>query len=365
MSIVRKFKFALCAGFLLWATSATAGERYEFYNGIRSLGMGGAAAAVVNDETALLLNPAALGKLRNYFVTVADPELDISNDTQAAVGTDVTAFMDPQKSLDKINAAPHRFLHQRVQLFPSIVVPNFGFGIFGKYETDAFIDSTTGKFNYDYTNDMAAVFGFNMRLFDGRVKIGANVRAVDRTTVRKNDIDTASTGNTINSLGKEGQGVGSDAGLILAAPWTWLPTLAFVYHDAGHTRYDLNHGMFNAPTSTSFPDATPATLDAGFGLFPIISNRTRMTITAEMKDVMKKLEPTETAVNRRLHYGVEFNFGDMFFLRAGMNQNYWTAGIELAIANSQLQLATYGEEIGTSTTTKEDRRYVGKFAWRF
>jgi hypothetical protein len=365
LNIVRKIKFILCAGCVLWASSAFAGERYEFYNGIRSLGMGGAAAAVVNDETALLANPAALGKLRNYFITVADPELDISSDTQAVIGTDVTAFMDPQTSLDKVNKAPRRFLHQRAQLFPSIVVPNFGFGVFGKYETDAFIDSTTTKFNFNYTNDMAAVFGFNLRLFDGRIKIGANARAVDRTEIHRDDIDTASTGLSIANLATEGQGVASDVGLILAAPWTWLPTLGFVYHDVGRTHYTMNHGMFHSPSSSSYPEATPPTLDAAFAVFPILSNRTRMAVTAEMKDVLKKLEPTETDVNRLLHYGFEVNFGDMFFVRGGMNQNYWTAGIELDIANSQLQIASYGEEVGTTTTKKEDRRYVGKFAWRF
>ena len=44
-------------------------ERREFYNGVRGLGMGGASVGVVNDETALLLNPAGMGKLRNAFVT--------------------------------------------------------------------------------------------------------------------------------------------------------------------------------------------------------------------------------------------------------------------------------------------------------
>jgi hypothetical protein len=48
-----------------------------------------------------------------------------------------------------------------------------------------------------------------------------------------------------------------------------------------------------------------------------------------------------------------------------MNQGYWTAGLELAVYNYQMQFATYGEEIGTKDTTKEDRRYVAKFSWRF
>ena len=39
---------------------------------------GGAGIAVVNDETAMLINPAGLGKLRDYIFTIADPEIEIS-----------------------------------------------------------------------------------------------------------------------------------------------------------------------------------------------------------------------------------------------------------------------------------------------
>ncbi len=61
---------------LMCGTHVYAQERYETYNGVRMLGMGGAGVATVNDETALLVNPAALGKLRDVFVTIVDPEVD-------------------------------------------------------------------------------------------------------------------------------------------------------------------------------------------------------------------------------------------------------------------------------------------------
>ena len=110
---------ALALSLIMSAQPALAGERYEFYNGVRSLGMGGASSAVVNDETALLLNPAGLGKLRNYFVTVADPELELGADTQSMVELDIMAFMDPQDTLDAAKTKPGKRFHQRAQLFPS------------------------------------------------------------------------------------------------------------------------------------------------------------------------------------------------------------------------------------------------------
>lgn len=367
--------------FYLYSPVITAAERFEFYNGIRALGMGGASAAVVNDETALIANPAALGKLRNYFVTVADPEIDIGAETERIVGTGFTKFLDPQDTLDAVEAFPGKRLHQRAQVFPSFVVTNFGMGVFAKYSTDASVDETLTTFTYDYTSDFAFVFGFNFRLFDGRIKLGVNGRAVNRVESHRTDIPVASTGLThetvigATTIAKEGMGVGSDIGLIFTGPWTFLPTLAFVYHDVGNTNYEINEGMFL--TTTERPDITPATLDVGLGIFPITGKGSRLAFSVEMVDVLDAKEPTDEEasdeVMRRVHGGLEWNFKDVFFIRGGMNQGYWTAGMELSMYNTQLQFATYGEEIGdivpigsAATYTKlEDRRYVFKFAYRF
>lgn len=341
--------------------NVNAAERHEFYNGVRSLGMGGVSAAVVNDETALLANPAGLGKLRDYFVTVADPEIELNGRTQVMVGTNLTQFMDPQAVLDLLNQNLAERFHQKLQLFPSFVVQNFGIGLYGNYVTDAYVDA--GQTNYElyYRNDMAFVMGFNFRIWDGRIKLGMNLKAVNRILIDRTDISPASTGLSLNGLASEGLGVGSDVGLIMSAPWKWLPTLAFVYHDVGGTSYNLTNGMF-LNTSTR-PPTELATLDAAIALYPIMGKSTRTTFSVELKDALSETDTED--INRRLHYGIEFNFSDALFLRGGMNQNYWTAGAEIAMFNYQIQLATYGEEVGTAATPQEDRRYIFKFAYRF
>jgi hypothetical protein len=60
-------KFKIVFLILMIISKTQAAEFYEFYTNARALGMGGASLAVTNDETALLLNPAALGKLRNFM----------------------------------------------------------------------------------------------------------------------------------------------------------------------------------------------------------------------------------------------------------------------------------------------------------
>ncbi len=338
-----------------------AGERYEFYNGVRMLGMGGAGVATVNDETALLVNPAGLGKLRDYFITIVDPEVDVGAQTEEIAGTDVLNVGKPQDMLAKALKNPDKFLHARAQIFPSIVVPNFGFGLFGRTEVNAEYVTATNKYKYDYTNDWSGVFGFNFRLFSGIIKLGANARITNHSVIRKDDIDPAATNLSLKSLASEGIGVGSDVGLMLAAPITALPTLGAVYRDAGRTSYNLRDGMF-MNTATK-PDSTPSTMDVALAIHPILSNRVRSTWTVEYQDVLTYGD--EKSQMRRIHGGAEFNFADAFFVRAGMNQQYWTAGLELAMMNYQFQAASYGENIGDATTAREDRRYVVKFSFRF
>lgn len=346
---------------LLLSQHVFAGERYEFYNGVRQLGMGGAVVAVVNDETALLSNPAALGKLRDYYITIADPELDAGLETERISGLDFYKTTDPQVALDQLNAMPGKRLHVKGQVFPSMIFPNFGIGFHGKYSVDGEVNQDQTAYEYHYINDFSAVTGLNVRLFSGIVKLGVNGRFTNRAEVHRTDLDPAATDLSLRDLVSEGVGIGTDVGLILAAPVKWIPTLAAVWRDVGDTSFTYQEGLLHDVTSR--PERVNNTLDVGLALFPIHGKGTRSTWTVELRDVMTDDE--EETVMRRLHGGFEMNFSDAFFIRAGAHQQYWTAGLELAANNYQLQAATYGEEIGTKDTPREDRRYVLKFSYRF
>lgn len=345
----------------LTANDLQARERYEFYNGIRGMGMGGASVATVNDETALIANPAGLGRLRDYYITIADPEIEVGSHTQEILKYDFLKVTDPQLVLDKTKAKPDKHMHTRAQVFPSIVVPNFGIGVFGKNVVDAQVDSETNQFTYDYTNDYAVVAGVNFRLWDGRIKIGTNARIVNRTEVRRSNIDADSTGLKLKDLASSGMGVASDTGLILTAPVAGLPAIAAVYRDVGNTTYSLREGLFM--DTDNDPITTRSTLDTAISFQPILGKRARSTFTAEFRDTLNI--DKEKDVMRRIHVGYEINFADAFFLRAGMNQRYWTAGFELSMFNYQFQLASYGEDIGVDKSPVEDRRFEAKFAFRF
>lgn len=350
--------------FALPVPAALAQAHYEFYQGIRQQAMGGAAIGVVDDETALILNPAGLGRLRTYYLTLVDPVLDIgAKDDQIAGGyAHLQDLTDPQKALNQANANPGAHFHGMGEIFPSIILPNFGIGVLGRFVEDAQVDSAKTKFNFQYTNDIAVVAGFNIPFWDGIFKLGGNARLVDRSQIWKTDIDPTSTNLTTGGLMNEGVGLGTDVGMILTAPIRWLPSLSAVVRDIGRTSYNYRGGMIHSKTA-SYPDSTPQTVNGGFTIAPILSNRVRSMWTVEYEDVLNAYK--DTIATRHYHGGFELNFSDFLFLRGGYNEGYWTGGVEFAIENYQIQFTSYGEEVGTGSTHQEDRRYMGGFAIRF
>jgi len=341
--------------------SARAAEFYKFYTGVRQLGMGGAYTAVVDDETSLLTNPAGLGKLRETTVTLIDPELSGSmNDTKIATLSNASTVSNLQGLLDSLNNSKDTHWNAKAQVFPSIVTSNFGFGIHVKYQYDAQVDSASNNLRLDYTNDYAAALGYCFKFFGGVLKIGVDGRLVDRSEIHQ-DIPATSTNLAVDNLVNAGLGLGTDVGMNLTIPVVYLPTLSAVVRDVGGTSYELGNSLMH--TTGNRPGDTPQTIDAGFALFPILANDVRMTITGDYQDVMMANPDHDTM--KRVHAGMELNLHDFLFLRGGMNQKYWTAGVELATENFQLQAATYGEDVGAVGTPVEDRRWVTKFTFRF
>ena len=345
---------------LCFSLNSFAQEVRENYNGARSQGMGGASIAVVNDETALLSNPAALGKLRESFGTVIDPEIESSYTSKKMY--DSKAFTNPldlEQAKDTADSSRGSLLHTKAQIFPSYVAKNFGIGIHGLRSLDAKMSIDGTSLSTNYRDDLSLMMGMNLRLFDGKIKIGAVGKLISRIEIAK-DISIPATLD-LSQQASEGVGIGVDAGAIFAAPVAWIPTLAVVMRDAGSTPFTGGSGV--RLQTTDRPRTLEQDIDVALALFPIHSNNSRSAFTLEYQKI--KEAASASSKTRYYHVGYEYNYADLIFLRAGMNQNYWTAGVELASEHTQFQLATYGEDVGIDGTPEEDRRYIFKFSFRY
>ena len=212
-----------------------------------------------------------------------------------------------------------------------------------------------------FVEDWAPTLGYSLEMLGGMFKLGVAGRYVSRK-VFHGELPGSETDLTIESLARTGTGIGLDAGVLLTAPVQFLTTLAFVARDISTTTYSMGGGFFGS-SDHGRPDPSPEVWDVGFSLNPIHSNHTRSVLALEYRGINERLQEGETHL-RRLHAGWEYNVHDQLFFRVGSNQKYWTAGLELATTLYQLQLATYGEDMGTFPHSREDRRYVVKFALR-
>tara|TARA_B100001248_G_scaffold240180_1_gene205949 strand:- start:4576 stop:5646 length:1071 start_codon:yes stop_codon:yes gene_type:complete len=351
------------AAFMMDVQISLAAERFEFFNGVRQMGMGGASIGIANDETSLLANPTGLGRLRNSIFTVIDPEGDATSNYSEYItdGNDPFDYFDLEGILDTLNEESDTDdIYARMQIFPSFVATNFGIGLFKKLNYAAVPSADRSTADVTFFDDTALLLGYNFRFWGGRIKFGFTGKYINRATF--NETLTIPTPNAdAEDYITEGVGLGADIGLSLTAPWAWLPSLTAVVRDVGNTSFRHADGMLY--DAAEEPDTLKQTIDAAFSFFPIHSNHVRSSFTFEMRDVENILD--EEDAQRRYHAGWELNLSDMLFIRAGMNQRYWTAGFELALKNVQMQIASYGEDIGPDEDPEESRRFVAKFAYRF
>lgn len=336
-------------------------EWFSFYSNTRSLGMGGCSVAVSSDETALYRNPANLGSVRDLYGTALDPELEgSSNFVQQVSANSTSKAFDLQEISKVLNSNRQTYYHAKLQGSPSLVRRNVGFGLIYKNEVSAETESTGTTMDTRYQNDFGAVVGANLRLFDGRIKIGGSVKALNRIEVVNPLLPTAGPFD-LSKIGSEGTAIAFDGGLLLQIPWMFLPTLGAVVHDVGDTKFDKQDG-FRLSTGTR-PAPVKQSVDAAIAMFPIFSNTVRSVWTLEYSDIANSRNDTDNM--KRVHLGIEFNSRDLFFFRMGYNQRYWTAGFEVASERLQWQVSSYGEEIGTLSAPREDRRLNTKVSIRF
>ncbi len=336
-------------------------EWYEFYNTTRSLGMGGCSVAVSSDETSLFRNPANLGSVRDIYGTILDPELEGSSNFMRQVSSNSTSkAFDLQEISNVLSSNRQSYYHAKFQLSPSVVQRNFGIGLISKNEVSSEMEATGTTMDTHYQNDLGVVIGGTARLFDGRVKMGASLRAFNRIEVI-NPLLASAGPFDLGAIGAEGSALAVDAGLMLQLPWMFLPTLGVVVRDVGNTVFDKQDG-FRLRT-TSRPATIKQSVDAAIAIFPIHSNQFRSVWTIEYSDLTDSRSDTDSA--KRVHVGIELNTRDIFFFRLGYNQRYWTAGFEIASEKLQWQVSSYGEEVGTQQAPREDRRLNTKISIRF
>ena len=341
---------------IFFSNQAQAREWFELYNNSRTTAMGGVKIAVSSDDSTVFRNPSGLGSLRGSYINYLDPELETSS-------AFVNEFSNSGTELEKIkillNTNRDKYYHAKTQITPSYSSRNFSVGLIYNNEVSAIMNTAGTALDAIYHSDIGLMLGYNYSFFDGRFKLGLTARYLDRVELDNAAIDPLTTIDLTNS-GSSGTAFSGDLGLTLQAPVIYLPTLAVVVHDLADTKFTSSAARLKTAT---LPKDIKQSVDVGISLSPIQSKHLRSQFSVEYRDLTNSR--TDDFINKRLHAGIEINWEDIFYLRLGSNQNYLTAGFEIAAERLSWQISTYGEEVGTKISPLEDRRFSTRIAVRF
>lgn len=363
---------------------------HHHYQSIRAMGMGDAFVAVSNDYASMFYNPAGLARrdegevnlsmdfgLTPKFIEFSKDLSDASNtpgsdsDKQQAI---MEAIQKVYGETYGIRLNPASGIWARPKWALGVIPLDLSLEIIPHQQVGPSLDTTVYA-----DSTVAAAWAKDVNWIPhSRTSIGITGKFVNRGFFSKgiNAIEIASDSNLIkDSDFLEGYTVDADIG-ILTTPeipgegmfWQALklakPTFGAVLRNAAEVGFGQSLKLFNKE-KTAAPEKLYRVLDVGskFELpqMGIFSGRA----VADVRDIMHP----KFSARKGLHLGAEFDWRMASWWhgqwRVGLNQGYFTAGFSALLGVFNLDLVTYGEDVGTYKVPKQNRVYQAKLNINF
>lgn len=371
-------KIIASALLLLTAPMVTAGSALDFtihqeYTSTRALGMGNAFSAVVDDHSALFYNPAALarredGNLRMFLRGGIDGEyLQLFEDINSASNEGTEAEQN-QEIFDLIESHYGDHFYSRAPTLGLVWVrPNWGLailpvdlsidivasrGIGPNLNVSGYLDSTVA---YGYARDFKW-FGKN------RFSVGVTGKAVHRIYTSKqvlaaNLVDDSEVFTTADA--DEGLTFDLDVGTLWSSHRSYIgvkPHFSMVIRNLLDYGFPIQLGLVNENSDQPVQLYRRVDFGSMFELPKLWVFEPKVAL-----DIRDLLHPN-WSFEKGYHVGAEmywrmFNWWKGYW-SVGVNQGYISAGFGARLAWFQLDVSTWGEEVGTSSALRESRRYI-------
>jgi len=357
---------------------------HHHYQSLRALSMGDAFVAVANDYSALFYNPAGLarrtdGQINMSFDAGATTSFSkIAKDIEAAQNTTGTEAQKQQAIIDVFNANAGNTFGLRVMGPNGVWVrPNWGVAFIPldlsiqldlhnqvgpTINTTVYADTTLAfgmAKDYDWIPDSKFSMGFTAKFVNrGNVSkpVSAMEAAVDPNLVKPEDL-------------REGYTVDADIGAL----WTpnipsegffsvlslAKPTFGAVVRNVGELGFGQSLKLINK-NKTEAPEKLYRVLDVGsrweYPSMWLFGGRGVL----DVRDIGHPL----FSLKKGLHVGFEFDWTVTNWWKGrynvGLNQGFWTAGLGAEFAWFNLDVVSYGEDVGPYNFPKESRMYMAR-----
>ena len=384
---------------LLGATTslmAIYAEHASLYKDPRVMGMGGANVAVGSYSTAVFSNPAGLANIKKDHGFVVDL-LNVG----ASMSPDIANFVDDMADIELDSTINPNATADLLAVLGEYAGSPFHLGIDNyssiSKNSDIFAWSI-GVLVANDTNFMAHPNGgsqglvtVNSRTYGGlvlgaakpyeteygRLDVGMSLKYISQKSyeggLSVTDLLSDDMADVItNKFEKESSGIGVDLGVTYHpfADSFWHPAVGASVMNIGSLSMDDQYG------------GQPMTVNVGASISPELPFIEKFVLAVDYVDLLNAntireyniddssyTDYEEADVMKRLRVGVGIGLLDTWLLSTTLNlglyQAAYTAGVNLELALFKLNFATYQENIGTTATPVEDRRYMAQlgFGW--
>ena len=371
---MHKYKLAISFLFTLFLTCKAVARAPDFtihqeYTSTRALGMGNAFIAVADDHSGLFYNPASLAVRKDTHLRMF---------LRAGLDADVLDFADDIDGAEDdpaaINATLEKYygdhLYFRAPTLGGVLVrPKWGLAVIpADFSVDmALHRSLAASVAVNAYLDSTIAFGrgynWKVKALKNKLSFGWTAKLLHRvfySDVLQSAQLTQSETDLVN-LDRAAEGVTLDADLgflyEVGGKRKWFkPTYAFVVRNVFDYGFPENFAVFNDDP------VEPPKLERRFDFGTKFDLPDFWVFDPKMAIDMKDVGHRNWTWLKGLHVGAEMYWKVANWWKGhwsvGLNQGYLTAGFGARLGIFQLDLATWGEEVGTSDARTESRRYI-------
>ncbi len=379
------------------SSRAFAQEIPESFAPVRPMGVGGAFTAIANDENTVWTNPAGLNRGKKprsrggiSFRTSPNLVLGANTASREFIQGVNQSSLDASQISDQADSLASKPFWASTSIFPLLKfragdTPNLA-GVYSYTTLQSVVDDdNTSLAKTSAVSDLGAVYGMAFSSKDQRLSFGITGRYVARYAYEEKILltelkDAKTLQADIKDKSNRSTATAVDLGFLWTVADFWFPTIGISVLNAPLSCKEdyLNpfskkrekvcgtvfKGDFENPEAISTVD--PTDIRVGLSITPRFSSKLAARIAldahhlpATVGDMNYGLGGIEAL--KLLHAGIEFFVGNPletspFTIAMGMNQGFFTFGTTVSMGSLAIEFATYGKDISTTSSPKEDRR---------
>lgn len=351
----------------------------------RELSMGGSHAALADDYTVLLTNPAGLASTPRE-VMAGDLGLRLVGPVFDILDIYVNSSSDIQTAVMNLLADNGYKLYLGFDLSGPLALGYVGKGLgFGLFNKTAFSVNAASAVNIGaYLNEdimLAGGYAFRFELGDGHLlDLGLGAKGYVRGTVgtTMGILEVAELFDDPMSILAESFVLTTGIGFDLGLRWSWKSLAAGLvcrdlFSPAIVTTYSSAEGFFNDPAASRIGDPdymfVDRRLDASFAWKPELGVLDRVfdsiTLALDYRDILALFEPASRNPILNVGLGLELRMLEIATVRAGINEALLTCGAGIDIGVCKFGVSVLGTELGREPGYRPTYNLVIDFSFRF